>query len=127
MLVLLQILSIANSAGQNAGSDIQSLLLTFSLIMAPLIVLTGPFDMAGSFVMRNWARDEHADLSGDYKSALRSNRKQGLLFGLTGGIMLPLFTVSMIVYPGYARTYPFLYIPAAITSMMFGSSRKAGV
>lgn len=100
--------------GQNGAADLLSLLMTFLVILCPLIVLTGPFKMGLAYVMRNWARDEHAFALGHFKEGLKSNWKQGLLYGLIAGLV-PLVTgVCGWYYANLTALGALRYLPLAL-------------
>lgn len=95
---------------QQAGS----VLTTYLLVLFPLIVITGPFNMGVSFVMRNWARDEHSFVLADFRSALKENWKQGLIFSAIGGAVPLLVYVGLRFYLGMAASSPLFYLPLAV-------------
>lgn len=91
-----------------------SLALTYLAILAPLIALTGPFNAGISYVMRNWARDEHSFLFLDFKKGLKENWKQGLLFGVIEGLLPLVAYVCVYFYAGMARENPLFYLPVLL-------------
>jgi len=42
------------------------------------VAITGPSSAGAAYIMRNWARDQHAFLFSDFKDAFKSNWKQAL-------------------------------------------------
>lgn len=48
------------------------------LWLIPAILITGPVKAGQAYVTRNWARDEHAFIWGDFKDAVKENWKQAL-------------------------------------------------
>lgn len=103
---------------EGGASGIPSLLLTCLLILFPLITITGPFSMGLAFVMRNWARDEHAFAFSDFKDAMRANWKQGLLYGLISGLVPLIAGVSTWFYLQMAESSFVFYIPMAVILMI---------
>ena len=101
------------AAGEMEAS-LGSLLLTYLLILWPLVALTGPFNMGVSYVLRNWARDEHSFLFLDFKSALRENWKQGLLFGMINGLVPLAAYICAYFYTRMATVSPLFYLPLFI-------------
>ncbi len=87
-IMIFRLFAVLNQTETVGGSQIQSIVFLYTVVMFPLITVTGPFTLAGSYVMRNWARDEQADLTLDYRYALKENWKQGLMFGVTNGLIV---------------------------------------
>ena len=91
---------------QFAGADIKemsSLLFTYLMILFPTIAITGPFTAGISYVMRNWARDEHSFTFLDFKLGMKDNWKQALIFsGIHGLVPLVIF-LCFRYYLGMAR------------------------
>lgn len=99
----------------NAGEQLHHLLFNYLTLLFPLIALTGPFNMGVSYIMRNWARDEHSFVWADFRDALKANWKQGLLYGVISGFM-PMFAyIGMKVYLDFAKLSPVFYLPMGIT------------
>lgn len=94
--------------------EIPAVLLTCFLILCPLVTLTGPFSMGLAYVMRNWARDEHAFAFIDFKDAFKKNLKQGLLYGLISGILPLIIYVCGTFYADMSRSMALFYIPIAL-------------
>ena len=46
--------------------------------LVPCLAITGPSSAGAAYIMRNWARDQHAFLWSDYKDAFKGNWKQAL-------------------------------------------------
>lgn len=91
-----------------------SVLSSYLLVLFPLIAITGPFNMGVSFVMRNWARDEHSFVLADFKSALKENWKQGLIYSGISGAVPMLVYVGLRFYLGMASASPVFYLPLAV-------------
>lgn len=99
------------------SDDIYPLRLAFSYltILCPLIAITGPFNVGISYVLRNWARDEHSFVLSDFAAALKANWKQGLLLGLGNGL-LPLLTfVCVWFYSQMTGSALFYALPLAVS------------
>ena len=84
-------------------------------MLFPLIAITGPFTMGVSRVMRNWARDEHADTFGDFLAGVKENWKQGLLYSLICGALPLLVFICVNFYTGMLAASPLFYLPLAVT------------
>ena len=100
----------------SGGSDasLESLTLTYLLLLWPMVAITGPFTMGVSYVLRNWARDEHSFLFLDFKSALRENWKQGLLYGAISGAVPLTVYICAYFYGQMAARSPLFYLPLFI-------------
>ena len=96
------------------GSFFHQVIFSYLLVLFPLVALTGPFNMGVSYVLRNWARDEHSFPFADFKSAVKANWKQGLVFGVISGLV-PLVTyLGASFYMGMAESSPLFYLPLAV-------------
>jgi len=80
----------------------------YLLLLIPCIFITGPAQAGLAYVMRNWARDEHAFAWSDFKDAVKDNWKQAL------GISAITSVVPIIVYVAYN-----FYSGMQATSMVF--------
>lgn len=114
-LNLLQLNQMAAMAPEHFGAFLDSLTYTYLIILAPLIALTGPFNAGVSYVLRNWARDEHSFAFGDFKSAVRANWKQGLLYGALSGLVPLVSYIAMRFYSALAAQTFLAYLPMAVT------------
>ena len=109
-LNLLQVFSPA----QDVPGYLNQVAFSYVLVLCPLIALTGPFNMGVSYVLRNWARDEHSFVLSDFASALKSNWKQGLLFGIINGAVPLLAYICARFYLGMVKSSVLFYLPLAI-------------
>ena len=96
------------------SQNLNGILYSYLLLLFPLIAITGPFNMGISFVMRNWARDEHSFPFADFKSAMKENWKQGLLFSAISGLLPLLLWVCMQFYMDMAQSSALFYLPLAL-------------
>lgn len=92
----------------------QQVVFSYLLVLCPLIAITGPFNMGVSYVLRNWARDEHSFPFADFKAAAKVNWKQGLLFSSISALMPLVCYPGGSYYAGMAKTNPLFYFPLAI-------------
>ncbi len=84
------------------------------LWLIPCIAITGPFTAGMSYVMRNWARDEHAFIWSDFKDAVKANWKYPLVLStLTGALPLLLFQ-GWITYGNMAETNAIMIVPRVL-------------
>lgn len=108
LINLLQLFSIEDAALY------PSLLLSYLTLLAPLIAITGPFNAGISYVMRNWARDEHSFPFQDFKRGMKENWRQALLFGVIEGLLPLVVYVCVYFYSGMAKNSPIFYLPIAL-------------
>ena len=111
-LNLVQLTAIAEGLSDATLGD---LLFSYLLVLFPLTAITGPFTMGVSRVMRNWARDEHADTFGDFLAGVKENWKQGLLYSLICGALPLLVFICVNFYSGMLQASPLFYLPLAVT------------
>ena len=83
----LNVTALFNGLETMSGEEMIGLLSTWLLLMIPCIAITGPFNAGVSYVLRNWARDEHSFVLSDFKDALKGNWKQALAISLIDGVM----------------------------------------
>lgn len=107
LLNVLQLASIEAEA-------LSSLVLSYLVVLFPLIAITGPFNAGVSFVMRNWARDEHSFPLLDFKKAMRENWRQALAMSVISGALPVLCFVGVYFYGSMARQSALFYLPAAL-------------
>lgn len=95
------------------------LMYSYLLILFPLIAITGPFNAGASYVMRNWARDEHSFVWSDFKYGMKQNWKQALAYSVIDGL-LPLTAYFCIYfYSGMAAGSALFYLPVAVILIVF--------
>ncbi len=82
----------------DAAGNIQSFFFTMLLFLIPLMVIAGPATAGATYIIRNWARDEHAWVLSDFKDAWKQNWKESLLIMLINGLALLIFYVNIIFY-----------------------------
>ena len=99
--------------------------LFFFLILLPCLLFAGPATAGTTYVVRNWARDEHAWLFSDFKDAWKMNWKESLLIMFINGVVLMLFYVAVIFYNAlavksilYLALYYFILMIGLVYAMM---------
>lgn len=112
-------LSLMLSAADFSAAQLGSLLYSYLLILFPLVAVTGPFTMGASYVMRNWARDEHSFVGADFKYALMHNWKQGLIYSIIDGAFPLIAYLCVYFYAGMAAGSALFYLPAALSLILF--------
>lgn len=70
----------------------------YLLGMIPCLALCGVGMSGTSYVLRNWARDQHSFVWSDFKDAIKGNWKSGLVIGLINGASL---IVTYVCYQYY--------------------------
>lgn len=70
----------------------------FFLLLIPCLMIAGPSTAGMTYIVRKWARDEHAWVWSDFKDAWKENWKQGLIIMLINGVLLLLFNVNLQFY-----------------------------
>ena len=109
---------IAELAKVNPAEYMESTVYSMLLLLIPCIAITGPFTAGVSYVIRNWARDEHAFIWSDFKDALKENWKQGLAVSVITAL------VPMLVYTGWqfygrmAAAQPVMFLPQILVLMI---------
>ncbi len=83
--------------------NIQSFVFTILLLLIPCIMIAGPATAGATYVIRNWARDEHAWVWSDFKDAWKQNWKESLIIMLINGIVLSIFYVNVNFYAVQAQ------------------------
>ena len=63
----------------------------------PCIAITGPSSAGSAYIMRNWARDEHAFIFSDFKDAFKGNWKQALPVSVITAV-LPVIVYTAVMY-----------------------------
>ena len=104
--------------GKFTGNDIVSLIATWLLILVPCITLTGPFNAGVTYVLRNWARDEHSFVLSDFKDAVKANWKQSLVVSLIDGAMPFILFTCWRFYGGMLSQNTLFIVPAALVLMV---------
>ena len=76
----------ADPASQAA--TIMGTVVIYLIGLIPCMAFSGVFKPGIVYVLRNWARDQHSFVWSDFKDAIKSNWKCGLLTGLINGFSL---------------------------------------
>lgn len=100
------------------NSSLRSFMAQMLLLMIPFMGLAGIGSTGQMYVLRNWARDEHAFLWQDYKTAIKNNWKQGLVVGLLNGLSIYLCFIAFITYGSMSNDNAFFLIPQWMMVML---------
>lgn len=88
---------------ENGAQEVLQLLVSYLLMwlvgLIPCIAITGPSSAGAAYVMRNWARDQHAFMFSDFKDAFKSNWKQALPVSLITSLV-PCVAYAAVTYYG---------------------------
>ena len=101
------------------AENISSYFTTFLLGLVPCIAITGPFTAGATFVLRNWARDQHSFVWSDFWDAVKANWKQALLVSVISGVAPVVLYFGWQFYGSMAAKSPLFYIPMGLVLMMF--------
>ena len=89
----------AEGGAANLMSAISGYVMMWLLGLIPCIAITGPSSAGAAYIMRNWARDQHAFLFSDYKDAFKSNWKQALAVSAVTSVV-PVGAYTAVNYYG---------------------------
>lgn len=98
--------------------DLYGLMLTFLLILFPLVAITGPFKAGMAYVLRNWARDEHSFVFSDFKDAVKANWKQGFGVSIIDGFMPLLLYVCWYYYGNMMESSLLFMLPLCLVFLI---------
>lgn len=119
----LNLFTLYNILGAEAGTftaeDVNGLITTYLLIMIPCVAITGPFNAGVTYVLRNWARDEHSFVLSDFKDALKANWKQALVVSLIDGLLPFLMYTCWRFYGSMLANSAFYMVPTALVLLVF--------
>ena len=86
--------------------DVPGLISMWLMILVPCIAVTGPFNAGVTYVLRNWARDQHSFVLSDFWDAVKGNWKQALPVSLVSGLMPFLTYTASRVYGTMMQSSP---------------------
>lgn len=82
--------------------------------LIPCVAITGPSSAGAAYVMRNWARDQHAFLLSDFKDAFKSNWKQALAVSVITSVVPAVAYTAISYYGELAKTMVVMFVPLVI-------------
>lgn len=109
---------LSDTAGTFTGDDILGMFATYLLIMIPCVAITGPFNAGVTYVLRNWARDEHSFVLSDFKDAVKANWKQALAVSLIDGVLPFLLYTCWRFYGSMLVQSSFYVVPIALVVLV---------
>ena len=117
-LNLIALYNMLNAETSMGPDGVVGLMNTWLMVLAPCIAITGPFNAGVTYVLRNWARDEHSFVLSDFKDALKANWKQALVISAIDGIMPFIAVTCWRFYSGMASQNFIFILPAALTLLL---------
>ena len=104
----------AENGTQALLSAMGGYLIMWLLGLVPCLAITGPSSAGAAYVMRNWARDQHAFLMSDFKDAFKGNWKQALGVSVITALVPVLAYTAMVCYGGMATSSPIMLLPLMV-------------
>ena len=105
-------------AGAYTAQHYADLLATYLMLLAPCIAITGPFNAGVTYVVRNWARDEHSFVLSDFWDAVKANWKQGLVFSVIDGLLPFMLCICWRFYSGMLSQNALFMLPLAMVLLV---------
>ena len=96
----------------------QACLWSVVLFLIPAILVTGPVEAGIAYVCRNWARDEHAFIWGDFKDAVKDNWKQGLGISAITSVMPVIMFVCYNFYSEMSKESVVYMVPQMLVLLI---------
>lgn len=93
-----------NISGQELVTQVMGIFSTYTILLIPCILITGPSTAAAAYVARNWARDQHSFVWSDFKDAFKTNWKQGLCVSAITSVFPFLLLIGINFYGQLAQT-----------------------
>lgn len=107
------VLSTDGGASQITGV-LSSYLIMYLIGLIPCIAITGPSSAGAAYIMRNWARDQHAFLLSDFKDAFKGNWKQALITSVITSLIPVLAYTAIVFYSEMAASNIAMIIPLIV-------------
>lgn len=104
----------AEGGAQLLMSTLGGYLIIYLIGLIPCIAITGPSSAGAAYIMRNWARDQHAFLLSDFKDAFKGNWKQALLTSVITALIPILAYTAVVFYGDMAVSNKVLLIPLIV-------------
>ena len=97
-----------------ANEDFLNVISMWLLVLWPCIAITGPFNAGITYVLRNWARDQHSFVLSDFWDAVKGNWKQALPVSVITGALPFLVFIGVQFYGDMAKNSPIFMLPVAL-------------
>ena len=98
--------------------DASGLISMWLLGLVPCIAITGPSNAGATYVLRNWARDQHSFVLSDFWDAFKGNWKQALPISLISGALPFLTYTAYRFYGSMAQNAPFFMVFIGLVAMV---------
>ena len=95
-------------------SAVAGYLVMWLLGLIPCVAITGPSSAGAAYVMRNWARDQHAFLLSDFKDAFKGNWKQALGVSCISALVPVLVYTGVTYYGQMANSNALMMVPLVL-------------
>ncbi len=118
---LLNLVTMYNMLGgeiEYTAEEFSGLMATWLLILFPCIAITGPFNAGVTYVLRNWARDEHSFVLSDFKDAIKANWKQALVVSVIDGALPFILYTCWRFYGSMLATSALYMVPTALVLLV---------
>lgn len=102
------------NGAQQLMSTMGSYLMMWLIGLIPCTAITGPSSAGAAYVMRNWARDQHAFLFSDFKDAFKSNWKQALPVSVITALVPVLAYTAVVYYGTLASSNTLMLLPLVL-------------
>ena len=118
-LAAIQSIDVESIMAQEGGAkEIMNAIASYQVMwligLIPCQAITGPSSAGAAYVMRNWARDQHAFLFSDFKDAFRSNWKQALGVSCITALAPTLVYTGVTYYSQMANSNALMMVPLVL-------------
>lgn len=104
----------AEGGAKTLTSTLGSYLIIYLIGLVPCIAITGPSSAGAAYIMRNWARDQHAFLFSDFKDAFKGNWKQALPTSVLTSLIPVLAYTAVVFYGEMASSNVVMLLPLIV-------------
>ena len=112
-------ITVENGSAQLLGT-MSGYVTTWLVGCIPCLLITGPSSAGSAYIMRNWARDQHAFLFSDFKDAFKSNWKQALGVSVITAFVPAIGYTAVSFYAGMAQNSAVMLMPlVAYTALLY--------
>ena len=118
-LAAIQSIDVETIMAQEGGATemmnaIASYLVMWLIGLIPCLAITGPSSAGAAYIMRNWARDQHAFLLSDFKDAFKGSWKQALGVSCITALAPTLVYTGATYYSQMANTNALMMVPLVL-------------
>ena len=101
----------AEGGAAQLSSTVSSYVMVWLAGCIPCLMITGPSSAGAAYIMRNWARDQHAFLFSDFKDAFKGNWKQALATSAVSSVVPAFAYTAILFYGGAAAQNMLMMVP----------------